>query len=62
MKTSNDVVYPVRFKRALFEQVKAAAAKEDLQAVQFIRRAVVREIKAHERRAAKFFSEESIRA
>ena len=49
MKSNNAyVVYPVRFQREFFERLLATAKREDLNAVQFIRRAVVREIEARE--------------
>jgi hypothetical protein len=46
MVKQKHVIFPIRFKPEIFAEVKAAAAREDLQAVQLIRRAVVHELEA----------------
>jgi hypothetical protein len=52
-KGGDDVVYPVRFKRQFFERILTTAKREDLNAVQFIRRAVTREIESREDKFSK---------
>jgi hypothetical protein len=50
MSDEKEVIYPLRLRRDVYEQLQRQARSEDLNAAQLMRRAIRRELKAIERR------------